>query len=371
MPQSSATPTVQEPRVFGWLLGRHADGPPDWARIGASVRGPLLTVAAVVLLDVLRRHEVALLSPFPVLLLTVVYAGATGGLRPALVSVVVTILYALHYFAEPGLPLRYAPDHVASLLAVAAAVLLTGLAVAHMHDRVKRAERLEVTRADAEALARRFGFLEQASLILTSERGIEAAFRDLTRLIVPTLADWCTIHLATEGDRLRFVAGAHRDATKDLVIRALGEYGDRSPPFTAAPMGQVTEVRDTLVRQSAADAEERKLYRSLSPTAVLRIPFESGSDRVGLVTLGTVSETGRRFTGADVSLAEELGREAGWPFRTPACGTRPRRRTAAPASSSRPTHSRCGPSTWTRSSSSPSTRRRSTTMGGPARNFSG
>jgi PAS domain S-box-containing protein len=284
---------------------------PEWATVAASVRGPLLTLAAVVLLDVLRRHNLGLLSPFPILMLTVVYTAYAGGLRPALVSIAVTVLYALHYFADPGLPLRYAPDHAWSLLAVAAASLAAGLVVARMHERVRHAEALEVTRADAEALARHFSFLEQASLILGSTRDFDATFRDFSRLVVPTLADWCTIHLVTETGTLRFVTGAHREASKDLVVRALAEYGDRSPPFDQVVEGRVVEVSDAVMRRSAADAEKLKLYRALGTAAVLRIPLESRAGRVGLVTLAMVGDTGRRFTPADVSLAEELARSAG------------------------------------------------------------
>ncbi len=104
MTQSGATPSLPVSRDLLRVFGR---GSPDWTRIGACVRGPLLTVAAVVVLDVMRRHDIGLISPFPVLILAVVYSAYVGGLRPALVSVTVSLLYALHFFAEPGLPLHY------------------------------------------------------------------------------------------------------------------------------------------------------------------------------------------------------------------------------------------------------------------------
>ncbi|TMC62228.1 MAG: DUF4118 domain-containing protein, partial [Chloroflexi bacterium] len=179
MTPSSATPSVQRTREWLRLLARAS---PDWARIGPSVRGPLLTLAAAVVLDVLRRHEMGLISPFPVLILTVVYSAYIGGLGPALVSVAVTVLDALHYFAQPGLPLHYARESAASLVAVACSALLAGLVVARLHERLRRAEALELSRDEAEALSRRFAFLEQGSLILSSARDFEAVFRDLSRL---------------------------------------------------------------------------------------------------------------------------------------------------------------------------------------------
>lgn len=309
MSQSGATPSLPLTRDLLRLIG---GGSPDWARIGACVRGPLLTLVAVVVLDVLRRHEVGLLSPFPVLILTVVYSAYVGGLRPALVSVVVSLLYALHYFAEPGLPLRYSSQQGMTLGAVAASTLIAGLLASRLHDRIRRIGSLEISRADAEALSRRFSFIEHGALILSSGRPFDEIFRDLSRLFVPALADWCAIHVATEDGGLRFVAGAHRDPTRELVVRALAEYGPRALPFAVVPMGpQVVEITEAVLRDSAADAEALKLYRALAPKAVLRLPLHAGDRTVGVLTLAMATDSGRRFAAADIALALELARNSG------------------------------------------------------------
>ena len=281
MTQSSATPNARTSEGF---LGLSVGGTPDWPRIAECVRGPLLTLGAAVLLDILRRHGVGLVSPFPVLILTVVYSAYVGGLRPALVSVVITALDALHFFAEPGLPLlRYTPESAASLLAVVCSALLAGMVVAKLHDRLRHAETIEVSRAEAEALSRRFAFLEQASLILSSARDFDTTFRDLARLLVPTLADWAMIHLTGEdGESWRLVAVAHRDPSRDLVVRALADYGDRALPFAAEPVApQVVTVDEHRVRAITTDPELLKLYRVLAATAVLRLPFRARDREIG------------------------------------------------------------------------------------------
>ena len=309
MTQSGATPSLPVSRD---LLRLIAGDSPVWARIGACVRGPLLTVVAVVVLDILRRHDAGLLSPFPVLILAVVYSAYVGGLRPALVSVTVSLLYALHFFAEPGLPLHYSAAQGKSLLAVAASTLLAGVLTSRLHDRARLAKSPEFSRADAEALSRRFSFLEQGSLILSSARQFDEIFRDLARLLVPALADWCAVHVAAEDGALRFVAGAHRDPSRDLVVRALGEYGPRALPFASAPTApQVVEVTEALLRDSASDAEALKLYRALAPKAVLRLPLHARDRIVGFLTLAMASDSGRRFASADIALAQELARSSG------------------------------------------------------------
>jgi two-component system, cell cycle sensor histidine kinase and response regulator CckA len=307
MTQSGATPSLPMSRD---LLRLIAGDSPDWARIAACVRGPLLTGAAVVVLDILRRHDLGLLSPFPVLVLAVVYSAYVGGLRPALVSVAVSLLYALHFFAEPGLPLHYSPEQGRSLIAVAASTLLAGVLASRLHDRVRQAASSELSRADAEGLARRFSFLQQGSLVLSSARQFDEVFRDLSRLLVPALADWCAIHVTAEDGTLRFVAGAHRDPSRDLVVRALAEYGPRALPFASAPTGQVVEVTEALLRDSASDAEALKLYRALAPKAVLRLPLRARDRTVGFLTLAMESDSGRRFASADIDLAEELARNS-------------------------------------------------------------
>jgi len=308
MTQSSATSSLPEARDLARLLGGASR---DWARIGACVRGPLLTLTAAVVLDVLRRHDLGLISPFPILILTVVYAAYSGGLLPALVSVALTILDALHYFSLPGLPLHYRGENGANLLVVSVTAVLAGVLVARMHERVREAQYLERSSTEVQALARRFTFLEQASLILSSSRGFDATFRDLARLVVPTLADWCSIYLASEDGTLRFVAGAHRDPARDFVIRALAGYGERALPFEPAPLApQVAGVTEALLRQSAADAEELKLYHALAPSEVLRLPLLARDRQVGFLTLAMTGDSGRHFPAADVELADELARGA-------------------------------------------------------------
>jgi two-component system cell cycle sensor histidine kinase/response regulator CckA len=310
MTDGSAAVTVAEGRSLGRLKAAGLAGLP-WTDVAKSVPGPMLTLATVVLLDVLRRHGIALQSPFPLILLPVIYTAMVGGLGPALVSVAVASLYALHFFAQPGLPLRYLPQDVASLLAVILTTLAAGVLVVRLSERLARAEGAAITSADAEALARRYGLLEQASLMLTSERDFETTFRDLARLLVPALADWGTIHLAASDGTLRYVAGAHREPSRDLVVRALAEYGERRPPFGSLALDERLAVDDAVLRAVAADDEELKLYRALAPTQVLRLPLGNAPASHGLVTLAQTASSGRRFSDADLDLAGELAASAG------------------------------------------------------------
>jgi hypothetical protein len=94
----------------------------DWARIGLSVRGPLLTLVLIIIFDQMVRRGVPFAHPFPFLLVSVVYSGYSGGLRPALVSGLLTLLYAVFFLREPGTIIRYAPENAYTLFALVIAL---------------------------------------------------------------------------------------------------------------------------------------------------------------------------------------------------------------------------------------------------------
>jgi two-component system, cell cycle sensor histidine kinase and response regulator CckA len=283
----------------------------DWSRIGASVRGPLLTLAVAILFDVLARHNIPIVHPFPFLLLTVVFATASGGLGPGLISGLVTIVYALNFLAEPGLPPHYTPANAYTLVGIILVVLVTVLLVGRLREAAEHGRHVELSRQEAEQLDRRLALLAEANLTLASSLDYDVTLRNLSRLIVPTLADWCAIHVASQHGSLQFIAGAHRDPSKDLLVRALCEYGSPEPPFGAAlhrpDHGQVTEE---LLRNCAKDDEQLKLFRALAAGSYIRVPMLARGVSVGTITLVVGPESGRSYGADDLAFAEELAGRA-------------------------------------------------------------
>jgi two-component system, cell cycle sensor histidine kinase and response regulator CckA len=277
-----------------------------WKRAAETVWGPLLTLAALIVLDLLARAGTPLLEPFPVLLLTVAISGYLGGLRTALVSAVLTVLYGVHFFAEPGMPLRYRPGSAMSLLVVGLIAPVVAILVSRLHDAARRGREAELSRAEAEGLDRRVSLLSQASTTLASSLDYEVTLRELARMLVPTLGDWCAIHALDERGLPHFIAGAHRDPARDLVVRALCEYGERRVPFGAPATRGPIEASEELLRALAQDDEHRKLYRSLKPSWVLPISLRAHGRLAGVLTLGMSREYGRTFGGQDVRHALEL-----------------------------------------------------------------
>ncbi len=298
-------------RITGSTLVRAASrlaSEAKWSRVGPIVRGPLLTLATALVFDQLARNNLPIAHPFPFLLFTVVYATYSGGLKPGLLSAVVALSYAVGYLREPGSIFRYTSTNAYSLLAIGVAVPLTVVLVARLHAAAQRARHIQLSRDEAERVDRRLAFFTAANDTLASSLDYHSSLRDLSRLIVPTLADWCAIHVASEQGSLQFISAAHRDPSRDLLVRALCEYGSARPPFGIADrvsaMGEATEE---VLRIHAQDAEQLKLFRALSPTSFIRTPLMARGQSVGTITLAVTTESGRRYEVDDLAFAEELG----------------------------------------------------------------
>jgi PAS domain S-box-containing protein len=310
MTDSGAAHRVSGSRILARVSAR-VRSREDWTRIGLSVRGPLLTLAAAILFDQMARHGLPFAHPFPFLLLSVVYSSYSGGLRPGIISALLTLLYALHFLAEPGSILRYTAGNAYTLLALTVAVSLTLLIVVRLRDAAERARGVELSRTEAERLDRRLAFFAEANLTLASSLDYELTLRNLARLIVPTLADWCAVHVTSEQGMLQFVAGAHRDPAKDLLVRALCEYSARRPPFGApGQRGDFRRVTEDMLRENAEDAEQLKLFRALAPGWYLRVPMPARDQSVGTMTLVVGPESAREFGPDDLAFAEELAARA-------------------------------------------------------------
>jgi serine phosphatase RsbU (regulator of sigma subunit) len=160
-------------------------------------------------------------------------------------------------------------------------------------------------------------FMAQASRLL-SETGLEyeRTLEELTRLVVPRLADWCAIDLKTETG-IENVGVAHVDPAKVELARMLQA---RFPPDPHAPTGvpavirtgvsQLTEeITDDLIDAVVDDLEMRDLLRELGLRSAIVAPLAAHGDTLGALTLIS-AEQGRRYTALDVAVAEDLGHRA-------------------------------------------------------------
>jgi PAS domain S-box-containing protein len=161
-------------------------------------------------------------------------------------------------------------------------------------------------------------FLAEAGEVLGSSLDYEATLAGVARLVVPRLADWCSVYVAEPDGRLRQLAVAHADPAKVAWARDLAA---RYPPDPDAPRGVPAVVRsgepefapeltDEMVAGFARDPDHLAALRALGPRSVMIVPLAARDRTVGAITF-VAAESGRRYAEADLALALDLGRRAG------------------------------------------------------------
>jgi PAS domain S-box-containing protein len=156
----------------------------------------------------------------------------------------------------------------------------------------------------------------EAALILASSRDTEAGLKSLSRLVVPQLADWCSITLVHADGGLKQVAVSHVDPDKE---RWAIELQKKYPPDPQARTGVsevirsgqsqfVPEIVPALLQ--GLDAERLDLLRKLELTGAVTVPLKSGGRVLGALGLISTGQR-RRFTRMDLENAEAFGRAVG------------------------------------------------------------
>ncbi len=161
-------------------------------------------------------------------------------------------------------------------------------------------------------------FMAQASRVLASSLDYADTLQKVARLAVPQLADWCAVDLLGEDGELERVAVHHADPSR----LALAEQLDSAyRPALDEPVGVPEVIRSGQSRiypdiepdalaAYARDSAHLTLLQAVGVTAVIIVPLAAPPRTIGAITLVS-SESTRRFSHADLALAERLGRRAG------------------------------------------------------------
>src|SRR5215208_4531514 len=124
--------------------------------------------------------------------------------------------------AHPGQP----RDFLASLFPVGEDAV--GGVVLDVTDRAEAARREHEARSRAEALVR-------ASSALASSMRPERVLAALVRAVVPSLADFCAVHLIAPGGRLDAIAVSTADPADEELARRLAERQAADPTARIGP----------------------------------------------------------------------------------------------------------------------------------------
>lgn len=174
---------------------------------------------------------------------------------------------------------------------------------------------LDVSEHKRPSLSRRF--LADAGTLLASSLDYIATLRNLARLAVPALADWCTVDLLDASGEIERVAIEHSEPR--LATRAM-QLARRYPPTLATEPGVervirtgiselVPEVSPEMLERFTRTDRQRRFMGELGIRSVMIVPMMARGKALGAIIFVS-AESGRRYTPDDLEVAEELAMRA-------------------------------------------------------------
>jgi signal transduction histidine kinase len=158
-------------------------------------------------------------------------------------------------------------------------------------------------------------FLAEASRILSGSLSDEMLLVDLTRCCVPTVGDYCTIHVADDDGHIRRIETLHYDPAKQDAVRALVrqyEYhldGPGEVPTVIRTQQPILLPRLDLasIRAAARNETTAKLLDEIGPSSFMCVPLVARGRSFGAMSF-TITDSGRTFGQDELELASEIAR---------------------------------------------------------------
>ncbi|HEY8583727.1 MAG TPA: PAS domain-containing protein, partial [Capillimicrobium sp.] len=156
--------------------------------------------------------------------------------------------------------------------------------------------------------------LARAGLALAESLDAETTLQQIAELAVPTLADWCAVHVPGEDGSPTRVAVAQADPTRVAWAHSVEDrpQSGRGPQevLRTGRSELHPSIDDAWLRETAVDGEHLALLRELDLSAVMVVPITARGRTLGAITFAQ-AESHRTYDEHDLQLGEELGRRAG------------------------------------------------------------
>jgi signal transduction histidine kinase len=170
--------------------------------------------------------------------------------------------------------------------------------------------------AEREAAERRLAFLLDASTQLAGSLDYEETLSSVARLVVPELADWCTVHVLDPGGQIRRTAVAHIDPAREEMLHDLRRrypllITDPHPVARVFRSGEAVffpDMAEENLRSYAHDDEQFSLLRQLI-RSYIAVPLTARDVTFGVLVLA-MENPGPVYDQTDLALAQILARRA-------------------------------------------------------------
>ena len=264
------------------------------------------------------------LAQTPSLLYFVAVAGSAlvGGSLAGAIAIVLCALSMLYFFIEPTQTFQLTLLGALQLSVFLIASGLVGMLVSTRRridsERLGLLRRERIVRAEAEAAQQRATFLAEAGSLFATTVDYRQALRQVARLSVPKLADWCIVDVLEEDGSLRRLAVEHADPDKQGFAREFIERYPRLAPQAPHTLWKVLRpeqpwfdpnVSEERLVAEARDPEHLRLLRALGYRSEMVVPLVARGRTLGGMTF-VRGEPHRPYGAEDLALADELARRA-------------------------------------------------------------
>jgi PAS domain S-box-containing protein len=180
-----------------------------------------------------------------------------------------------------------------------------------IHTRCFTRDITEQTRLEEER-----SFLLDATTLLNRSLDYQERVHDLARVVVPRLADWCVVNVATDDGRYERLTIVHGDEPEDELAARLHRTcpapADHDPVVQVLRSGEplvIEQVSAEYLSSIAESPEHLRRLNDLGIRSLMIVPMELNGRVLGAISLAT-AESGRSLTAADLPLSMELAQRA-------------------------------------------------------------
>jgi PAS domain S-box-containing protein len=153
-------------------------------------------------------------------------------------------------------------------------------------------------------------FVANASALLARSLDYETTLREVARLAVPAVADWCGVLLTDSGDGERELSSGYADPALEAVLleirRRRREQTDASESRRVAESGEpilASDVRAAI--DDSIEGDELELVERLAPKSYMIVPLAARGRVLGSMTLLS-TRAGRHYAESDLAFALAL-----------------------------------------------------------------
>jgi PAS domain S-box-containing protein len=181
-------------------------------------------------------------------------------------------------------------------------------------ERAELVARERAARAEASSARERLTFLLRAGALVAAAHDQDELLEEVTRLVVPSLADYCVVFLPTEDGELRASALTHTNPDRATALAALREHPIPAigPLLTQRAYATGTtllasDLAKEMPTWTAAFPDLTGIAASLQSHSALAAPLRAGQQTLGVMVFGSASDR-PRFASADTEVVEEIAR---------------------------------------------------------------